>query len=249
VACWCAEPPSKENEILVTAHSIAMQTDKMSNMRKLKATPPFVLLHALLLVGVLALASCTGNIDRSTQDDSVPADKAREESQTVEENPQAAAAVAEGATDMREGAFTVPEGWSLYDTTEGYVPETGEKLFLLPDGVAMPEDRAPTNISVMVGENRYSAADHMAFRDGILKSFSAQMTDDIGVVTGGGSGTKNGYVLYTFTLKSDDLDTIFYYVVGERKYFEVQISDWFDPAVTDAEEAGYAIADSFVWYV
>jgi hypothetical protein len=81
-----------------------------------------------------------------------------------------------------------------------------------------------------------------------MRSFSAQITDDVKTITGGGSGTANGYPLYTFTLKTENSTTVFYYVVGEKKYFEVQVTDWFDPAVTDAEEAGHVMADSFVWY-
>ena len=49
------------------------------------------------------------------------------------------------------------------------------------------------------------------------------------------------------TIKSESVDTIQYYIVGDYRFVMVHATDYHDEAIPDLEEAALAIVNSFEW--
>lgn len=147
------------------------------------------------------------------------------------------------AAQTVSGEYIAPEGWVKNDAHS-----TDTKTFYIKEG---DKQNPPSNISVEEGKNRYGIEQHLDFRQGILRSISAQITGPEGdtTVDGGGSYTKNGDVLYIFTIeeKSKNMTTKQYYIVGDHKYILVISTDFNDPKVTDIDQVSQSIVDSFKW--
>lgn len=136
------------------------------------------------------------------------------------------------------GSYTVPEGWVL---AEDY--STSEKLFYVEEG--HENDELPDNISINVGTNRYSADEHTAFRDAIVQQLLRQLEGIEAELTGDGSHTEQGDVVYTFTITESDVVTRQYYIVGDYRYCLIHLT-----CFTGSEsvyDAAQAMAGSFVW--
>ncbi len=159
--------------------------------------------------------------------------------------PEESARQEDGLIHVPYGSYKVPEGWELASEPTS---EAAGKYFYVKSGVE-PAGEYPTNISVEYGTNRYAVDEHEQFRTAILRQLQMQMGGDDGTLFGSGGNTENGYTLYRFGIGEDDAEvsTVQYYIVGEREFVLVHLTDFHDPAVTDADEAARAIVDSFVW--
>lgn len=172
----------------------------------------------LLLAVILCLSAC-----------GAPAEK--EDAQ----QPEAEEPVEENALP---GTWTVPEGWVK---AEKY--STENKIFYVEEG--HEEDEQPDNISIEVGTNRYSAEDHMNFRDAIVRQLTMQASSVGAELTGEGTFTAQEDVLYIFTISEEGVETKQFYIVGDQRYCLVHLTNF--TGFESAGEAARAIADSFTW--
>lgn len=134
--------------------------------------------------------------------------------------------------------FTVPEGWVL---SEAY--STDSKLFYVEEGCE--DDPLPDNISINLGTNRYSAEEHEKFREAILRQLLSQIQGLDAELTGDGTYTAQGYVVYIFTITEADAVTKQYYIVGDQRYCLIHLTSF--TGADSAYDAAQAMADSFVW--
>ena len=145
-----------------------------------------------------------------------------------------------GVETALPGDFTVPEGWVK---DEAYSTDT--MLLYVPEGQETAE--YPDNISVDVGSCPYSAQEHEDFRSAILRQLAAQSSGVGAELTGSGSNTAQGYVVYTFTIQAAEmgLDIRQYYIVGDYQYCRVHATN--NSGQDEVYEAAQEIVDSFVW--
>lgn len=136
------------------------------------------------------------------------------------------------------GSYTVPDGWV---EMEQY--STKDKIFYAEEG--REKDRQPDNISVEVKTNRYGAEDHMKFRDAIVRQLTMQASRVGAELTGDGTHTAQGDILYIFTISEEDVVTRQFYIVGDRRYCLIHLTNF--TGSESADEAARAMADSFVW--
>ena len=154
-------------------------------------------------------------------------------------------ASADRTVEQDFGSYTVPAGWLKIDK---YSSE--DKFFYVMSG--HEEDEQPDNISVEMGTNRYSADEHLQFRDAIVRQLAVQMSGVKGMLTGDGTFTDNGDVLYILTMTEEPAEeggqgivTRQYYIVGEKRYVLVHLTIFSgDEAV---QQAADKLAKSFVW--
>ncbi len=140
------------------------------------------------------------------------------------------------------GTYTVPSGWIESDTYS-----TKDKFFYVADGTE--QDALPNNISINMGSNKYSADDHIKFREAIMQQLVMQLPKDT-ILNGNGSYTANDYVLYTFTFTITEGDTTLvatqYYIVGDHKYVMVYESVY-DGNTETVDTVAKNIVDTFTW--
>ncbi len=194
-------------------------------MKRKILTKAVLALLLLLLAGALSGCTKTAEGDESGKDD---ADNASA-SQT--------ASSSESETDF-PGSYTVPEGWVKAEKC--YTPD---KTFYVEEG--HENDEMPDNISIEAGTNKYSADEHENFRDAILRQLTMQLQGVDATLTGDGTYTEQGDVLYIFTINEEDTVTKQYYIVGDHQYCLIHLTNF-----TGSESAGaaaQAMADSFVW--
>ncbi len=134
--------------------------------------------------------------------------------------------------------FTVPDGWVK---AEAY--STEEKLFYVQEG--HEDDAQPDNISINTGTNRYSAGEHEDFRDAILRQLLMQIQGVDAELTGDGTYTEQGYVVYIFTITESSAVTKQYYIVDDYRYCLIHLTDY--TGSDSVYDAAQAMADSFVW--
>ena len=120
---------------------------------------------------------------------------------------------------------------------------TEDKIFYAEEG--HEEDELPDNISVEVKTNRYSAEDHMEFRDAIVRQLTMQASRVGAELTGEGTFTDQEDVLYIFTISEEDVVTKQFYIVGDKRYCLIHLTNF--TGSESADEAAQAMADSFVW--
>jgi hypothetical protein len=138
------------------------------------------------------------------------------------------------------GSFSIPENWveiTRYSRNGKYFyshksEEVGSKM---------------TNISIEIGTNRYALEDHMTFRYAILQQLLMQARGS--EVGGSGTFTKNDDPLYIFTIenKEENVTTIQYYIIGDKKHILVHVTDFHNANITNAKEVAQFIVDSFLW--
>lgn len=165
---------------------------------------------------------------------------AAEEPETLASSGGAAGASGEKeeAGSALPGSYTTPEGWVK---AEQY--STDEKIFYVEKG--HENDRLPDNISINVGNNRYSEEEHMAFRDAIVRQLIMQLKDQDAQLNANGSFTEQGYVVYTFMIEKSDAVMTQYYIVGDHRYCMVYLSNY--SRSEGPEQAARTMVDSFVW--
>ena len=136
------------------------------------------------------------------------------------------------------GSYIVPDGWVKMEKYS-----TEDKIFYAEEG--HEEDELPDNISVEVKTNRYSAEDHMEFRDAIVRQLTMQASRVGAELTGKGTFTDQEDVLYIFTISEEDVVTKHFYIVGDKRYCLIHLTNF--TGSESADEAAQAMADSFVW--
>ena len=136
------------------------------------------------------------------------------------------------------GSYIVPDGWVKMEKYS-----TEDKIFYAEEG--HEEDELPDNISVEVKTNRYSAEDHMEFRDAIVRQLTIQASRVGAELTGEGTFTDQEDVLYIFTISEEDVVTKQFYIVGDKRYCLIHLTNF--TGSESADEAAQAMADSFVW--
>ena len=104
-----------------------------------------------------------------------------------------------------------------------------------------------TNISVEQGTNPYALEDHMTFRYAILRQLLMQSGG--AEVHGDGTFTGHDDPLYIFTIehKEENITTIQYYIIGNKKHILVHLTDFHSGNITNAREVARFIVDSFIW--
>lgn len=208
-----------------------------------------LLMTACILTGCAGSApetepSATASVVETAADDGKDAALAADDGKN-EERPEDAPSAAESAQIQETeeeaafpGSYTVPEGW-----VEAEAHSTAEKIFFTEEG--HENDLRPDNISIEVGKNRYKADEHEQFREAILRQLLMQTQGLSAELTGSGSYTDQGYVLYTFTIKGSDITTVQYYIVDDYRYCLIHLTNFSE--AEGACEAAQALADSFVW--
>lgn len=203
--------------------------------RQLQKGSVFVL-SLLLLAGSLAgcgdrpVEGISGSEDASsTVSSTIPSDSSHSE--------DAVQSDAEREADL-PGSYTVPEGWVKMERYS-----TQDKIFYAEEG--HEEDELPDNISVEIKTNRYSTEDHMKFRDAIVRQLTMQASSAGAELTGEGTFTEQGDILYIFTISEEDVVTRQFYVVGDKRYCLIHLTNF--TGSESADEAAQAMADSFVW--
>ena len=139
-------------------------------------------------------------------------------------------------------------GFGKYSIPKNYVlrkdHSTSKKYFFV--NKSDKYSSRPNNISVEGGTNRYSKENHMQFKQAIMIQLLNQAKMYNATVNGIGVNTKNGNIVYKFTLKSASQVTIQYYIIGDYKYLLVH-ETIFDNKINDVDNAGKYIVDSFKW--
>ncbi|MDL2237235.1 hypothetical protein LJC56_05335 [Christensenellaceae bacterium OttesenSCG-928-K19] len=200
----------------------------------------YVLLGVVLILLVAVLCSC-GVVGEIAQEAKNIMEAQDGRQMTIDDD---------GTVEVFYGTYQIPQGWEY---SEKYTIDTDAlagKLFFIKSDVE-PAGKYPTNISIEYGTNSYGVEDHERFRDSILAQLQTQMTEGDGILTGAGSYTAQGYRVYRFGIGEDEsedgISTVQYYIVGDRQYVMVHMTDFHDPSVLDADEAAQQIVDSFIW--
>ncbi len=194
-------------------------------MKRKILTKAVLALLLLLLAGALSGCTKTAESDGSGKDD---ADNASV-SQTASNS--------ESETNF-PGSYTVPAGWVKAEKC--YTPD---KTFYVEKG--HENDEMPDNISIEIGTNKYSADEHENFRDAIVRQLTMQLQGVDATLTGDGTYTEQGDVLYIFTISEEDTVTKQYYIVGDHQYCLIHLTNF--TGSESASAAAQAMADSFVW--
>lgn len=96
------------------------------------------------------------------------------------------------------------------------------------------------------GRNAYAADESEDFKDAIMRQLAMQIGNSDAQLDGYGSTTDAGDVEYVFTITDDDGSvTKQYYIVGDRRFCLIQLSNY--TGSDAADDAADEMADSFVW--
>lgn len=132
----------------------------------------------------------------------------------------------------------MPGGWVK---AEQY--STENKVFYVEEG--HEEDAQTDNISIEIGTSRYAAEEHEQFRDAIVRQLMVQMQGIDAELTGNGTYTEQGEVVYIFTISEADVVTKQHYIVGEQQYCLIHLTSYSGSEST--ESAARSMVDSFIW--
>lgn len=203
------------------------------------------------LLSLLCFTSCgqqnksveqTKEVENKTVEQTTEEDKTIEEEQTTEQTTEEV--TDENGTTYTKSfrTYTVPTGWIESDTYS-----TKDKFFYVADGTE--QDALPNNISINMGSNKYSADDHINFRQAIVQQLAMQLPKDT-ILNGNGSYTANDYVLYTFTftIQEEDMTLVAtqYYIVGDHKYVMIYESVY-DGDTEAVDTIAKNMVDTFTW--
>lgn len=122
---------------------------------------------------------------------------------------------------------------------------TNKKLFFVKNEDI--RNNRPNNISVEGGTNRYSKEDHMQFKSAIQSQLYMQASRYSSQITGSGTKTKNGNILYIFNIKNNSAITKQYYIVGDYKYILVHETILNGEEDKELDDIAKYIIDSFNW--
>lgn len=136
------------------------------------------------------------------------------------------------------GSYTVPQGWEKSEKHS-----TPSQIFYIAQG--HEEESTPDNISIHVGKNDYALDDHQQFRDAILQQILAQLEGIEAQLTGDGTYTQQGDLLYIFTIDEGSVVTTQYYIVKDYGFCLIQLTNF--SGSESADRAAREMADSFQW--
>ena len=197
------------------------------------------ILTALLLA--LLLTACAG---RAAEEETTPTTPPTEavttlapETEPTEPPTEATTEVQTEAPEEAAYSYTVPDGWV----------KAGEQMgmaFYTEDG--HENDAMPDNISVSIGESRYSLDDQETFKAAVLQLIGMQIGDSSSTqVYAEGITTEQNLITYKFVIDDGDTVTTQYYILKDYGFCLVQLTNFTGASAPD--EAAQAIVDSFAW--
>lgn len=220
--------------------------DKVSggneNNEKLKIVGDMKMKKWLLLcLGImLLLTGCSIGSDSNLSEPDRPV------ANQIEEDPESPAAEQDQVVEDNAfpGTYTVPDGWI---ETDEY--SASGMMFYVEEG--HEDDASPDNISISVGDCPYSLDGHVSFREAIMRQLAMQIqmsgNDEGAQLSGSGSNTARGYILYTFTIEADGTITQQNYILKDYGFCLVQVISFSGTENENIFEAAQSIVDSFVW--
>ena len=193
-------------------------------------------LSLLFLVGSVTSCAVTPGKNMSGVTDT-PSISSRQSTPDISQSEQSIQPDNEDETDF-PGSYTVPDGWVKMEKYS-----TENKIFYVEEG--HEDDELPDNISIEVGTNRYNTDEHEKFRDAIVRQLTMQLQGVDAELTGDGTYTEQDYSVYIFTISEKDVVTKQYYIVGDKRYCLIHLTNF--TGSESVNEAAQAMADSFVW--
>ncbi len=201
-------------------------------------------LFAVLLTTTLILTGCSDITEKralARPSENVPVEVGKNEAQpdkTELETEKSTEAMTPEDENPFPCSYTVPEGWVVAEEAS-----TAEKIFFVKEG--HENDEMPDNISIEIGKNRYKADEHERFRQAILQQLLMQLQGVSAELNGDGTYTDQDYILYTFTIKQENMVFVQYYIVDDYRYCLIYLTNY--TGEENANEAARALVDSFVW--
>ena len=154
-----------------------------------------------------------------------------------------------GCSSAKEEKNIVEEkSFGSYEVLNGWIQEkthsTEDVTFYVKEGTE--NDNPPNNIAVSEGKNQFKESEHEKFKAAIMAQVNAQMPEDSDVkIDMEGKTTENKNKVYIITIKEKNMETKFYYIVGDYRFVMIQASS-FDNS-NQIYKVSDHIADSFVW--
>lgn len=137
------------------------------------------------------------------------------------------------------GTYEILNGW-IEDKTHS----TADVSFYVEKGTE--NDNPPNNIAVSEGKNKFKKSQHEEFKEAIMAQVNAQMPENSDVkVEMDSVTTKNNNIVYIVTIKEKEMESKFYYIVGECRFVMIQTSRF--NGNKDIYKVSDHIAESFVW--
>jgi uncharacterized protein YbdZ (MbtH family) len=148
-----------------------------------------------------------------------------------------------GRTDTPDAiaGFDIPKGsqTSEPEQSDHESEEVFPGSYAVPGGWVKAEQYSTENKVFYVEEG------HEQFRDAIVRQLMVQMQGIDAELTGDGTYTEQGEVVYIFTISEEDVVTKQYYIVGEQQYCLIHLTSYSGSEST--ESAAHSMVDSFIW--
>jgi hypothetical protein len=160
---------------------------------------------------------------------------------------------AQEINDIKSSNSTIKKTFGSYELQNDWIENTtysrNNKYFYVHK--SEENENMPTNISIEMGVNRYSVDDPIAFGQAIRRQLIMQ-TGGKARISGGGTYTEQSYPLLTFIVEEieptpPEATTIQLYIVGDNKHILVQVTNFHNGKVTNAEDVAKIIVNSFRW--
>lgn len=102
------------------------------------------------------------------------------------------------------------------------------------------------NISICKGVNKYTKSQHTLFRDAIIKQISWQQQNTNATISGDGSYSKNGYIIYTFQI-IEGLEVKYRYYIIDKDFEYILIETTARSEYENIDEAAQLMINSFLY--
>ena len=143
------------------------------------------------------------------------------------------------------GSYDVSEQWVLLesdsnDTSSFYVKKEEDIT------------SQTTNISVEYRQNQYTKEQYNVLTSAIIYQLKLELTETLyQSMVSESFESKNGYSVFCITVDDKEsgipVKTIQYYIAGEKAHVLVQVTDFHNERVLDAQKTAREIVDSFIW--
>ena len=143
------------------------------------------------------------------------------------------------------GSYDVSEQWVLLesdsnDTSSFYVKKEEDIT------------SQTTNISVEYRQNQYTKEQYNVLTSAIIYQLKLELTETLyQSMVSESFESKNGYSVFCITVDDKESEipvkTIQYYIAGEKAHVLVQVTDFHNERVLDAQKTAREIVDSFIW--
>lgn len=155
-----------------------------------------------------------------------------------------------GCLSTKEGekSMRYEKAFGTYEILNGWIEEkthsTNDVFFYVKEETE--KNNQPNNIAISEGENKFKKSEHENFKKAIMSQLNAQMNknSDVKIVLDGLT-TKSENIVYVVKIKEKELETRFYYIVGEYRFVMVQATCFDDSE--NVYKVSERIVDSFVW--